>query len=174
MPGAIFVDTNVLVYARDAVRPDKQGRAMEWLERAWRDQSGRTSLQVVNEFYVTLTRRLRPGMRPDDAWDDCDALLAWDPQPVDRELTLRAREIESRYGLGWWDSLVVAAAQLQECELLLTEELQDGMRFGLVEVVSPFRMQAKEAPARYVPDTGLARRHRPPGRPRKRPATATR
>lgn len=136
----------------------------------WRDQSDRTSMQVISELYVTLTRKLRPGMDADSAWDDCEALLAWDPQPIDREVTLRAREIETRYRLGWWDSLIVAAAQLQECDALLTDDLQDGMRFGPVEVVSPFRMQANEAPARYAPDAGLARRHRPRGRPRKRPA----
>ena len=62
MPGAIFVDTNVLVYARDASRPEKQAAAMEWLAQIWREQSGRTSMQVLSELYVTLTRKLRPGM----------------------------------------------------------------------------------------------------------------
>lgn len=168
MIDTVFVDTNVLVYARDTAHPDKQSMAMRWLERLWREQNGRTSHQVLNEYYVTVTRKLKPGMRAEDAWDDIETLLAWDPQPTDRELLRQARTVEQRYRLTWWDSLIVAAARLQDCGTLLTEDLQPGMVFGEITVRSPFQPVAEETRAAYAPGTGIARRHRPRGRPRKR------
>jgi predicted nucleic acid-binding protein len=168
MTGPVFVDTNVFVYARDTAQPAKQAPASEWIERLWREQSGRTSIQVLNELYVTLTRKLKPGLAGEAAWDDIEALLAWDPQPVTGALLVEARRIEQRFQLSWWDSTIVAAARLQDCATLLSEDLQPGMRFGQVVVVSPFETRAAEQPARYegVPG-GVARRHRPRGRPRK-------
>lgn len=166
----VFVDTNVFVYARDAARPDKQAAAIRWIERLWREQSGRTSHQVLNELYVTLTRKLKPGMRADDACDDVEALLAWDPQPTDRDLLVRARAVERRHQLGWWDSLIVAAAQLQDCETLLTEELQAGMVFDDVTVRNPFQASVEESRPPVAARSGVARRHRPRGRPRRAPA----
>lgn len=63
MTDTVFADTNVLVYARDTAHPDKQAMAMHWLERLWREQKGRTSHQVLNEYYVTVTRK-RSGAAP--------------------------------------------------------------------------------------------------------------
>lgn len=72
--------------------------AAKWIEQVWIQQRGRTSIQVLNEYYVTVTRKLDPGMAPDDAWADVHALLAWEPQPVDHDLVLRGRDIERRHG----------------------------------------------------------------------------
>lgn len=174
MTARIFVDTNVVVYARDSSEGAKSTIAAEWIARLWRDQSGRTSIQVLNELYVTLTRKLKPGMPADDAWQDVQALMAWDPQPLDRDLLLRAREIERRYRLGWWDSMVVAAAELQECEMLLTEDLQHGMRFDRVRVQNPFKIAVEEPRAAYPIGDTPPSRHRSRGRPRKRAASSLR
>ena len=70
MSAPVFVDTNVLVYARDASEPGKQPRAAAWLAHLWREQTGRTSVQVLSEYYATVTRKLRPGLPAADAWDD--------------------------------------------------------------------------------------------------------
>jgi predicted nucleic acid-binding protein len=164
---AAFVDTNVLVYARDASEPHKQPLAAQWIARLWREQTGRTSMQVLNECYVTLTRKLKPGLKADVAWEEVMLFLAWEPQTVDRELLLRAREVERRYGLSWWDCMIVAAAQLQECQTLLTEDLQDGMIFGSVTVRNPFAARVAEDPAPYQVSPPVLRRHRPRGRPRR-------
>jgi predicted nucleic acid-binding protein len=173
MTARVFVDTNVFVYARDASHGRKQEQARAWVEALWREQSGRTSVQVLNELYVTLTRKLRPGMAAADAWDDVEALLAWSPQPIDPELLNQARNIEQRHGLSWWDSLIVAAAVLQDCNVLLSEDLQHGMRFGTVVVRSPFAGQvADETQAYATGPAGVARRHRPRGRPRRSTAPA--
>ena len=126
MTGPVFVDTNVFLYARDSRNPAKQAAAARWIEHLWRAQLGRTSMQVLAEYYVNLTRKLSPGMPAEDAWDDVSALLHWQPQPGDAALMLRGREVEQRFRLSWWDALVVAAAQLQGCTLLLTEDFYDG------------------------------------------------
>ncbi len=164
---AVFVDTNVFVYARDASEPYKQPLAAQRIARLWREQTGRTSMQVLNEYYLTLTRKLKPGIKPDTAWEEVELLLAWEPQIVDRELLLKAREVERRFRLSWWDSMVVSAAQLQECETLLTEDLQDGMIFGSVTVRNPFTTGIAEDPAVYKILPSVSPRHRARGRPRR-------
>lgn len=168
MTAAVFVDTNVFVYARDSSEREKQPSAARWLERLWTEQSGRTSIQVLNEYYVTVTRKLDPGMTPEDAWADVHSMLAWDPRPVDRDLLMQAHEVERRYGLSWRDSLIVSAAQLQNCALLLTEDLQEGMTFDGVTLCNPFRTQVAEEAERYVATPEPVPRHRSRGRPRRR------
>jgi predicted nucleic acid-binding protein len=86
----------------------KQPRAARWLERLWEEQAGRTIVQVLNEYYTTLTRKIRPALPSADAWDDVKSLIAWNPQATDLELLHRGREIEERYRLSWWDSLIVS------------------------------------------------------------------
>lgn len=127
MPTAhVFVDTNVFVYARHAHEVEKQPVAAQWIDRLWRDQAGRTSMQVLSECYVTLMRCLEPPPPRAIAWDHVRSLLAWSPQAIDEPVFNRAFKIEQRHRLSWWDCLIVASAQLQECTVLLTEDLQDG------------------------------------------------
>lgn len=165
MTALVFVDTNVFVYARDPRERLKHPPAVAWIERLWRDRCGRTSVQVLTEFYVTVTRKFHPAVAQDDAWDDVQALLAWRPHPVDEALLRRARDVERRHRLSWWDSMVVASAQLQDCALLLTEDLHDGAHFGDVVVRSPFTLAAEDERAAYIKPQAV-RLHRPRGRPR--------
>ena len=166
MIAPVFVDANVLVYARDANERIKQPRATEWLALLWREQAGRTSVQALSEFYVTVTRKVKPPLSAEDAWDDVKSFLLWRPQPVDEELLQRAREVEQRYRLSWWDSMIVAAAQLQDCALLLTEDLHDGAAFGAVTVRSPFTLAVEEPrPAYEIAARAHPQRLR--GRPRR-------
>jgi predicted nucleic acid-binding protein len=165
MSALVFVDTNIFVYARDAQESSKRELATHWISRLWQEQTGRTSAQVLSEYYVTLTRKLKPGIAPDDAWDDVQALMAWDPQQVDRELLSLAREVERRYRLSWWDSMIVAAAQLQSCSVLLSEDLQDGMVFDRVTVRNPFTLKVEDALVDYRPPLKARSRHRKRGRP---------
>ena len=171
MSALVFVDTNVLIYARDPGELSKQRRAQEWLAHLWRDGLGRTSMQVLSEFYVNVTRKLAVPVAPEHAWQEVTTFLAWRPQRIDDALMRRAWEIEQRHRLSWWDSMVVAAAQLQDCELLLTEDLQDGRVFGGVTVRSPFTLDVREPAAAYAVAPVARPRHRPRGRP-KRPTLA--
>lgn len=171
MTGKFFVDTNVFVYAYDVAHSAKNAIATEWVTQLWRERSGRTSIQVLKELYATCTRKLAGRMSPEQAWETTHSLLAWDPQPTDRHLLLEAHEVEQRYRISWWDSLIVAAAQLQDCDVLLTEDLQAGMRFDQVTVQNPFAVGVQEQMPVYRVER-LPSRHRSRGRPRKQQAAS--
>jgi hypothetical protein len=120
---------------------------------------------------LTLTRKLKLRLDEDEAWDAVSALFAWEPLPSDRAVLKRAREIQRRYGTSWWDSLTVAAALMQDCAVLLSEDLQHGMKFESVTVRNPFArtpadLNLQEPAAAYRAEPP-APRHRPRGRPRK-------
>jgi predicted nucleic acid-binding protein len=135
----VFVDTNVLVYARDTADPAKQAQASEWIAYLWERGEGRLSLQVLQEYYVTTTRKLSPGLEPEDARADVLDLAAWSPAVADTQMIAAAWSIEDRFGLSFWDALIVAAAHVARCEALLTEDLQHGMDLEGVRIVDPFR-----------------------------------
>jgi predicted nucleic acid-binding protein len=135
---ALFVDTNVLVYARDLSEGSKQERALAWLDHLWETRAGRLSYQVLQEYYVTVTRKLQPGLPPSDARADVRDLLTWRPVPVQADLLEAAWRVEARGAVSFWDALVLAAARTAGCTHLLTEDLADGRRLGGVTVASPF------------------------------------
>jgi predicted nucleic acid-binding protein len=166
MSAAVFVDTNIFVYACDATEALKQPIATRWIHELWAEHRGRTSTQVLNECYVTLTRKLDPGFEAQKAWEYVRELIAWEPQEITCDLLLRAREIEQRYATSWWDSLIVAAAELQDCSVLLTEDLQDGMAFGSIAVRNPFGARIADERVEYAIASQTVVRHRPRGRPR--------
>ena len=133
-----FVDTNILVYARDSSDPVKQSRADEVLRVLWKKRTGRLSFQVLQEYYVTVTRKLKPGLRSAEAREDIRDLLAWVPSQVGTSILETAWEIEDSVGLSWWDSLIVASALDCEATSLLSEDMQDGLAIGSLEIVNPF------------------------------------
>lgn len=170
----VFVDTNILVYAQDSAQGRKKRVAEVCLAQLWQQQCGRTSMQVLNELYVTLTRKLPHPLGRDTAWRITEDLLVWGPMPTDRRLLIQARDVENRYRINWWDSLIVAAAQLQDCTTLLTEDLQDGMNFDGVRVRNPFQVGVAEELAGYSarprPAYRSNPRHRGRGRPKRQAA----
>lgn len=163
MTAPCFVDANVFLYARDPRDPVKQARAAEWIDWLWQQRAGRTSMQALAEFYSASTRHL--GLDADVAWDEVKRYLAWTPLPTDEALLRGAREIERRYRLSWWDSMVVAAAQLQDCAVIASEDLPDGMSFGALTVRNPFTSVLEEPAADYL--VRAASVHRARGRPRR-------
>lgn len=138
MSGLVFVDTNVLVYLRDSTEPDKQRRAAEWMARLWDTEEGRTSVQVLQEYYVTVTAKLDPGLSPEEAREDVLALRAWKPLFPDQGILEDAWSVEDRWGFSFWDALVVASARRLGCSVLLTEDLQDGQDLDGLVIRSPF------------------------------------
>lgn len=135
----VFVDTNVLIYAEDGAEADKQQRALDWIERLWRARSGRLSTQVLNEFYVNVTRKLRPAMPQGDARARVRRYAAgWNPWQIDHATVETAWAMEARHGLQYWDCLVLAAAQHSGCTLVLSEDMQHEGRYGAVQVINPF------------------------------------
>jgi predicted nucleic acid-binding protein len=139
MAAKVFVDTNVLVYNRDASEPSKQAQAMDWLRHLWNTRTGRLSYQVLQEFYITVTEKLEPGLDRESARRDIRSLLPWRPIAVDNRVFDGAWHIQDRFGLSWWDALIVSAAQVSACRYLLTEDLQAGQVFGDLQIINPFQ-----------------------------------
>lgn len=134
-----FVDTNVLVYAKDRSHPEKQARARLWIESLWQARCGRISTQVLNEYYDAVTRKVDPGADSAALRQDIRSLRAWRPVPLDLDIVSRAWDIEDVHQLSYWDALIVAASRQAGCRYLLTEDLQHGQVLAGVEVVDPFR-----------------------------------
>lgn len=138
MSDSIFVDTNILLYACDASEPEKQSIAAQRLDALWETRSGRISVQVLNEYFVNVTRKLDPGLSPGEAWDDVEALSVWDPLPIDMALLQRGYHVHQRYGLSWWDSLIVAAAEASGSTTILSEDMTHGANYLGITVENPF------------------------------------
>lgn len=139
MSDNVFVDTNVLLYSRDSSEPEKQPLASTRLDELWEDRTGRLSVQVLNEYFVNATRKLDPGLSPEEAWEDIEALSAWEPLKLDMAILSRAFAVQQRYRLSWWDSLIVAAAEASGCSRILSEDLSDGASYFGIVVENPFR-----------------------------------
>lgn len=138
-----FVDTNILLYSRDASEPAKQSIASALLDELWDNRNGRLSVQVLNEYFVNATRKLDPGLSPEEAWDDIEALNAWKPIAIDMPMLTRAYAVHRRYGLSWWDSMIVAAAEASGCARIYSENLCDTTSYFGITVVNPFKALIK-------------------------------
>ena len=135
---AVFVDTNVLIYSEDGADRAKQARAVEWLLVLWTRRSGRVSTQVLNEFYVNVTKKLKPAMAAGDARAEVRRYQRWQPWVPDHATVETAWAVESRFGFSYWDSLIVASAKAQGCRYLLTEDLQHEQTIDNLQILNPF------------------------------------
>ena len=133
----VFVDTSVLLASEDGADALRQRQALDWLQQLWQRRSGRTSVQVLDDFYVLATRRLHPPMPAGDARAEVRRYQLWQPWPSDRATLESAWALESRYGLHYRDCLVLAAAQHQGCRYLLSTELPPHQQYGAVLTIDP-------------------------------------
>jgi predicted nucleic acid-binding protein len=152
-----FFDTNVLVYIFDASQPTKQARALQVLTEAINLGLALLSTQVLQEFFVTVTRKLPAPMTEDQAVRAVRDLARLPLVQVDREMILDAIEVTRRYRLilsccaprrlvcsvplrsAWcWDSLIVEAALRGGATILYSEDLQPGQTIKSVTVENPF------------------------------------
>jgi predicted nucleic acid-binding protein len=128
----------VLIYVRDTADKDKQVKAAAWMTELWRSRRGRVSSQVLSEFYVNVTQKLKPGLDRETARADVRALALWQPVPLGEPVFDEAWHVQDRYHLSFWDALIVGAARACGCRYVLTEDLQDGQELAGVRVVNPF------------------------------------
>jgi len=136
---SVFVDANILIYSEDGADAAKRKAALVWLEVLWQKGLGRVSTQVLNEFYVIATRKLKPSMPAGDARAEVRRYELWQPWQIDHATVESAWAVESRYGLHYWDCLVVAAAQHLGCRYLLSEDMGHEQHYGGVQVINPFK-----------------------------------
>lgn len=140
-----FFDTNVLVYSRDPDDAAKRALARGLIGNAIEEDAFVVSTQVLVEFYATSVRRRLLGSS--QALDLVRFWAAHDTVPHTPDLVTRGLELHLAHSLSLWDGLIVQAALDARCDLLLSEDLQHGRRFGNLEVVNPFLAAVQEASA---------------------------
>lgn len=134
-----FLDTNVLVYAAAGSGPEeaKRKRALELMDATeWG-----LSAQVLQEFYVTVTRKIAVPLSAEKAVEWIEQFDAFPCLAIDAGLVKIAAETAERYRISYWDGAIVAAADTMGARTLCSEDLNDGQRYGAVTVSNPFRAE---------------------------------
>lgn len=138
MTERVFVDTNVLIYAHDLDAGLKRDRAVSILSRLWENENGIVSVQVLQEFYVTVTRKIRDPLTPALARGVIKNYLAWQIAPNDPSTILLASEIAERNQISFWDALIVASASNAGADKILSEDLNHGQVIEGIVIENPF------------------------------------
>ena len=140
MKERVFLDTNVLVYLFDADDPAKQCRVQDLLSN--RELRARLilSTQVLQEFYVSVTRKLAIPLDPEAAFQAVQDLAAFPVVQIDPSLILLAIQRSRKAKVSFWDALILEAALAAGATLLYSEDFQDGAVFGGLRIANPFKL----------------------------------
>jgi len=139
MTAKVFVDSNVLIYAHDGDAGLKQKRAAEQLDGLWDNGCGRLSTQVLQEFYTNVTRKIKRPLARSVAREVIRNYGIWVESAITPSTVVRASEISETWTISFWDSMILAAAEQDGADELLTEDLNHGQVIAGVRVVNPFR-----------------------------------
>jgi predicted nucleic acid-binding protein len=137
MSARSFFDTNVLVYADDKSAPDKQRRALELVAEHRRARTGVVSLQVLQEYFVTVTRKLR--VDASIARRKLELLAEFDVAAPDVADVLAAIDLHRLHGFSFWDALILRTAKQAGCRALFSEDWQHGGEVDGIRIINPFR-----------------------------------
>lgn len=133
-----FVDTNVLVYAYDRREGDKHLVARNLLVELWRDGTGTLSTQVLQEFYVTVTRKLVHPLPRSKARALVRRYGQWVLLPILTEDVVAAAELEESEQLSFWDALIVTSAGRAGAQTIVSEDFQAGRQILGIRIENPF------------------------------------
>jgi predicted nucleic acid-binding protein len=133
----VLLDTNVVVYAASALPEDTQKKTVS-LDLIKSAQIG-LSAQVLQEFYVTVTRKMKTRLTHDEALDWIEELEQFPCVPVDASLVYQGAENARRFKISYWDGAIIAAAERLGATILYTEDLNDGQAYGTVIAMNPFK-----------------------------------
>jgi predicted nucleic acid-binding protein len=133
-----FVDTNVLVYAHDVTAGDKHDRARALLEELWDTREGCLSVQVLQEFFVTTTRKIPRPLEASAAGQIISDLALWHVHAPAARDVLAAIEIHQHTGASLRDAMILRSAQELSCQTLYSEDLNPGQAYAGVRVSNPF------------------------------------
>jgi len=138
MSGKTFVDSNVLIYAHDVDAKTKYETAKAALQELWDLRTGVLSVQVLQEFYVNVTRKIPTPLSKDAARLVVHTYTVWCTEITPAEIG-HAFRIEDESGIKFWDALIVASAAKSGATRLLSEDLNDQQVIAGVRVENPFR-----------------------------------
>jgi predicted nucleic acid-binding protein len=132
-----FVDTSILTYAHDLDAKEKHIAAKELLDELWANRTGVISTQVLQEFYVNVTRKLPKPLSKKIARTIVDTYVIWCVDVTPAEITTAFR-IEDEARISFWDALICAAAMKSGAERILSEDLNAGQRITGIRIENPF------------------------------------
>ena len=133
-----FVDSNILIYVYDTDAQKKHETAVAVVKKLWQTKTGIISTQVLQEFYVNVTRKIPNPLSPASARDVINDYLSWQVVTNTPEMILLASEIQERNLLSFWDALIIAAAKQGGAKTILTEDLNHGQLIEGIRVENPF------------------------------------
>ncbi len=136
MTARSFIDTNVLVYTDDKATQAKQRTALDLVARHRRERTGVVSLQVLQEYFVAITRKLQ--VDPQVARRKVELLAEFDVATPNVADILAAIDLQRLHGFSFWDALVLRSAKQAGCTVLLSEDMQDRREIDGVRIVNPF------------------------------------
>ncbi len=137
MTDKIFVDTNILIYAHDRDAGERHRLAADVIGALWSERSGVVSSQVLQEFYVNVTKKLRRPLPRAKAREIIEDFQAWHYQLIGPDEILTASRIEERYRLTFWDALILAAASRAGAGKVLSEDFTHGQVLAGILVENP-------------------------------------
>jgi len=140
-----FVDTNILVYAHDASAGGKQERARALLEQLWDTREGCLSVQILQEFFVNVTRKIPKPLDVPTAKEIIADFSRWYVHVPAADDVLGAISLHQRTGLSFWDAMMVRSAVGIGCGVIYSEDLNHGQMYDGARVENPFRDEAAAA-----------------------------
>jgi predicted nucleic acid-binding protein len=133
-----FVDTNIFLYAYDISDPAKRKKAADLIKSLWGNKCGCISIQVLQELYVNLTRKIPHPMSSIEAKQIIVDLKSWKHHVPDSISLEKAIDMESKFRLSFWDAMILCSAHQMQCSILWTEDLNAGQNYDGVLVKNPF------------------------------------
>jgi predicted nucleic acid-binding protein len=137
MPARSFFDTNVLVYTDDKAVPAKQRRAVELVAEHRLARTGVVSLQVLQEYFVTVTRKLQVDAKI--ARRKVELLAEFDVAAPDVADVLAAIDLHRLHGISFWDALILRSAKQAGCKILFSEDMQAAQEIDGIRIENPFQ-----------------------------------
>jgi predicted nucleic acid-binding protein len=139
MTDRVFVDTNVLVYAHDLDAGERHAVAARLVASLWEQRCAVISTQVLQEFYVNATRKIRSPLPRALAREMVRNYAVWQTEIVGPAEIESASELEEQHQLSFWDALIVATARKGGARRIVTEDLGSGRLIAGVRIENPFR-----------------------------------
>jgi len=136
MSARSFFDTNVLIYADDKAAPAKQRRALDLIAQHRRAGTGVVSLQVLQEYFVVITRKLLVDSRV--ARRKVELLAELDVAAPDVADVLAAIDLHRLHGLSFWDALILRSAKQSGCRVVFSEDMQEAREIDGLRIENPF------------------------------------
>jgi predicted nucleic acid-binding protein len=134
-----FVDTNVLVYAHDESAGGKRDQARALVEQLWESRDGCLSVQVLQEFFVTVTRKIAKPLNAETAKEIVADYSRWYLHVPAADDVLAAIGIHQRAGISFWDAMIVRSAAEIGCDVLYSEDLNADQEYSGIRVENPFQ-----------------------------------